>query len=165
MKTIISIHTVFLITLMLTGISGNCQNSQLSSSKIVEFHAEATPTEIKVSVTDEFNYLRFYIQGFFEEGEVEFKIFDPNGISKGGFIIKTDSDVKKGMATSIKSSVTGKMSKSYRNPEKGNWLIQIKPLKRSTGRTEIKTLQIFNPKADILELDQIEKSTGSSNKK
>lgn len=132
--------------------------TEMESSKTLHFKNESKKAEVQIKVTDEFNFLLIEIQGTFKEGETLIELFDPKGIKKGYFTIKTETNISKGKNTTVMEMVSGKLAKHYRDPIKGDWLIRISP-KMAVGYININSSLIYNPRINVLELDQIKDDT------
>lgn len=156
MKTIkLNYVTIVLFLLALCNKSLGQENISLSTLQKVNFQAESNVKEVKIEVSKEFNFLRIDVQSKFHDGDVLVSILDPNGKLKESFTIKAEK--KNPKESLIKNeSYSAKMIKRYRNPISGLWLVQIKPLKKSSGQTLVQATVLFNARADLLELDQIE---------
>jgi len=132
--------------------------TEMERSKILRFENESMQVEVEIKVSEEFNFLVIKIQGSFEKGETLIELFNPNGIKKGHFTIKTETNISKGKNTNITEMVSGKLEKHYRDPLKGDWLIRISPQK-AVGYININSTLIYHPRINVLELDQIEDDT------
>ena len=131
--------------------------TKIVRSRSLELKNESKNTEVKVNVSKEYNYLRINVGCNLRQGEVHIRIFDPSGELKRNLTIKTGSNLSKGDNTTIQESVNGEIEKAFRNPTDGDWTIRVEPTD-ATGNVGIQTILIYNPKADLLELDQIEKN-------
>ena len=161
MKKIIIITASFFV--FLSAFAPQCFGQEyikLERSKKFIFANESKVAETKIDVTEEYNFLQIQIQSVFQAGEALVEILDPKGEVRGKYSIITDSDIKKGANTSVSSMVNAEMERAYRDPAKGDWKVRITP-KNAAGETFIRTLLIFHPKADVLEIDKIEKGSGS----
>jgi len=128
--------------------------TEMESSKTLQFENESKQAEVEIHVSDEFNLLLIEVHGSFEKGETLIELFDPNGIKKGYFIIKTETNISKGKNTTIMEMVNGKLEKHYRDPIKGNWMIRISPI-NAVGYININSTVIYHPRMNVLEMDQI----------
>lgn len=156
MKNSIKVTSLTLFLLL----SGTCglraqEITQVSKSKALKFNNETQPVEIIIEVTNEFNYLNLAIAGQLDYGQATFEILDPKGKSKGKFTIETDNQ-KYGESTTTTSTAQGNMVKKFRNPSQGKWKIRITPKDKIIGNAHIRYNQVFNPKADLLEIDEID---------
>jgi hypothetical protein len=144
----------FLLVMALGNIGFAQEHVKLERNKTVHLKNESNITLVQVNVSKEFNFLKFVIRSQFTSGEVVVELMDPDENIKGNYTIKSDKNTP-GKNTSVSESVTGEMEKAFRNPTPGDWTIHIKPT-NATGKIEIYSKQIFNPRADMLELFQIE---------
>ncbi len=136
----------------------NQEFTEMESSKTLHFKNESKQAEVLINVSDEFNFLLIEIQGTFKEGETLVELFDPKGVKKGYFTIKTETNISKGNNTTIMEMVSGKLAKHYRDPVKGDWLIRISP-KMAVGYININSTLVYNPRINVLEMDQIRDDT------
>ena len=136
---------------------------KLVGSKIFQFKTESSSSTVMVNVTSEYNYLKIHVMGYVEMGEIYCEILDPEGEVKRTFSIISDDEVIKGENTGYTSLVKGEMEKAIRNPAPGKWQVRVIP-KSAQGHIEVEHVLISHPKADILELHQIEEDTRSSDK-
>jgi hypothetical protein len=129
------------------------------------FAEESKVAEVKINVSDEYNFLKIKIGSFLQRGEASFEIINPKGEVKGKYSIvaSEDKDIVKGENTHVESFASGEMERAYRDPEKGDWIVRIIP-KKATGKTDIDTYLLFEPKASLLEIDEIGKDPNSNAK-
>ncbi len=162
MKTSIKITAILIIALFAINPSIISQESTIDSQeysrldreKDLYFDNESETAEVKINVTDEYNFLMISVECFLTSGEMLLELLDPRGNKKSNFTIKTDYNVKSGKNTTVDESVRGNMEKAFRNPIKGDWIVRVKPQK-AKGHLKIHSSQIYNPRADMLEVDQI----------
>ena len=93
--------------------------------------------------------------------ELKIEIFDPDGKSKGHFIIIAEGDISSGNKTIVQSEVNGEMERHYREPVSGEWKVVFTP-KNAVGLARLRTNLIFNPRVDMLEVEQIEEDTDAN---
>jgi hypothetical protein len=163
MKTTQSMKTAFVILLMIIcNVNFGQEYIKLERKKSIMFADESKVAEVKINVTEEYNFLKIQIVSFLQRGEASFEIINPKGEVKGKYSIVAgeDKDIVKGENTHVESLASGEMERAYRNPEKGDWIVRIIP-KRATGKTDIDSRLVFHPKADLLENDQIEDDSDS----
>jgi hypothetical protein len=132
--------------------------TEMENSKTLHFENESTRAEVKIKLTDDFNFMLIQIHGSFEKGETLIELFDPKGDKKGFFTIKTETTITKGKNTTLMEIVHGKLEKHFREPLKGDWLIRISP-KNAFGFINVSSTLIYNPQIQVLELDQIKNDT------
>ncbi len=155
----INFLTKTLLILVLAGIgyAGFGQEyTKTESSKSLEFTGESKVAEVTIPVGSEIDLLRFTINTTLKKGKALIEIFDPADEVKGSYRIVAEEGVKKGSKTYVKSNVKGTLERQYRDPATGDWMIKITP-KDALGLSEIESVMIHHPKADILEIEQIEK--------
>jgi len=152
-----------LILLTLTGGSFAQDYLKMEGSKIFSFKHESSASTALVNVTSDYNYLKIHVEGFVQTGEILCEIIDPTGEVKRTFNLICDDEVIKGQDTGYSSVVKGEMEKAFRNPASGKWKVRVTP-KNAQGQIEIIHVLISHPKADVLELYQIEADTKSPGK-
>jgi hypothetical protein len=134
---------------------------KMKGSKIFQFKTESSAATALINVTSEFNYLKIHVLGYVEMGEIFCEILDPDGEVKRTFNIISDDEVIKGENTGYTSIVKGELEKAFRNPAPGKWKVRVIP-KNAQGHIEVEHVLISHPKADVLELHQIEEETRSN---
>ena len=134
--------------------------TRLERSKEIYFNVESEQTESIVSIDRENSILELRIRATLNEGTIYLEVQNPDGEKKGNFTVKSSEshNIKKGKNTEIKEKVSGELSKIFRNPPSGDWIIVIKP-EKAIGMVQIQTTTIFHPKADLMEVDQIKDET------
>ena len=135
----------------------------MEGSKIFQFKQESSASTALVNVTSEYNYLKIHVEGYVQVGEILCEIIDPAGEVKRTFNLISNNEVIKGQNTVYSSVVKGEMEKAFRTPASGKWKVRVTP-KNAQGSLEITHVLISHPKADVLELDQIEADTRSTGK-
>lgn len=156
-----SIKTIILgLGMLFTGVVFTSAQdvTKISKNQDIQFNNETKPVEIGVEITKEFNFLSVHIGGLISKGEAQFEILDPKGKSKGKFSIQTEI-VTSGESTTTSSRASGSMTKSFRNPLTGKWKIKITPVGSIKGQAVLEYDLIYNPQADVLEIEDIKKST------
>jgi hypothetical protein len=136
---------------------------KMESSKNFMFKLESSASTVLVNVTSEYNYLKIHVEGYVEVGEILCEIIDPAGEVKRTFNLISNDEVNKGQNTGYSSIVKGEMEKAFRTPASGKWEVRVTP-KNAKGMLEITHVLIWHPKADVLELYQIEAETRSTGK-
>lgn len=152
---------IFTLLMAVESSSFGQEYIQMERSKIITLSTESDKSEVKIPVSDAYNYLKIKVEGQFKQGDVLIEIVDPNGVIKKDLSIKSEVNDSKGNKSTTRESVNGEMEKTCRNPDKGDWLVRITP-KKGVGQIRIYSMHIFNPRTDLLELDQIEKDTNSN---
>jgi len=165
MKTIIrkAATTLILMTMLGSTIFGQ-EYARMERIKTLQIEKTANKPDavtnvVEINVTDEFNYLKIKVQGNFDAGEILVEIVDPLGEVKRDFSIKNGKVVTE-TGLNMKGVVIAEMERSYRNPVKGKWVVRSTS-KKADGKILVYSLQIYNPKADLIELEQIERETDS----
>lgn len=156
MKQLVKISWCALVFMVIGSSFGFGQElAKVEQNKKIFFDKESKPVEVKINSGEAYNYMRIHIQGYFTSGEAVFELYDPSGKKRGYYIIKTDSEISKGENTKVEESVSASMDKSFRNPERGDWMVKIIP-RKGTGRVIIDSHHIFNSQVDVLEIEEIE---------
>ncbi len=159
MKTLIRNTACLLIILLAANLTSTGQEYiKLEHSKKLQLNNESSGQIIRINVTDAYNYLRIKVEGQFTMGSLLIELINPSGNISRNFTIEAGgghtSDIRPDRAV----TVSGQMQKAFRNPEKGTWQVRITP-KKASGSFRIYSLQIYNPRTDLIELEQIEKDT------
>ena len=157
-----SVGIIALFLLLTNGILAQ-DYLKMSGSRIFQFKAESSPSVALVNVTSEYNYLKIHVMGYVEMGNIFCELIDPAGEVKQTFNIVSDNEVIKGENTGYSSIVKGEMEKAFRNPAQGKWQVRVVP-NSAQGHIEVEHVLISHPKADVMELDQIEQDTRSTGK-
>lgn len=126
-------------------------------------NGESENIEILLSVSGQDNALNLKIQSKIQEGELTIEIYDPKNEKKGNYSIgsqvkTTQSNIKKndmdneferelellGTIMGVrKESVQGTITRTIKDPLKGNWVVKIIP-KNVKGRVTIVSDQLSN---------------------
>jgi len=117
---------------------------KLHRSRLINFKDESKLTEVKVNMTDDYNYLNINISCNFDKGSVLIELVDPKGEKKGNYSVKTDDSVVIGDKTTTQEHVMGEMAKEFTTPLKGEWIIRATPIS-ATGRVQIEIIQQYAP--------------------
>ena len=133
---------------------------KMEGSKLFQLKQESSPSIALINVSEGYNYLKIHVVGIIQTGQIQCEILDPAGEVKRTFNIICSDEVIKGENTGYQSDVKGEMEKAFRNPALGKWEIRVIP-KNAVGDVRIKHVLISHPKADMLELYQIEEETNS----
>ena len=161
MKTLMRIVSTLLAIVVFTGFVHSQEYRKMQLSKQLRFDNETKPAEAKVNVTSDYNYLSIHIASILTEGELKVEIYDPDGKSKGYFNIIAEGDISSGSKTIVESEVNGEMERHYREPIIGDWIVKFTP-KNAKGLARLRSNLIFNPRADMLEAEQIEGDTDAN---
>jgi len=157
-----SFGTIFLFVALSSGSFAQ-DYLKMEGSKNFKFKLESSASTVLVNVRSEYNYLKIRVKGYVEVGEILCEIIDPAGEVKRTFNLISDDEVNKGQNTGYSSVVKGEMEKAFRTPLSGKWEVRVTP-KNAEGMLKITHVLISHPKADVLELDQIEAETRSTGK-
>ena len=137
-------------------LSSSAQDmTKISKSKDFNFNGATTPISIEIDLTSDFNYLSLSLAGHIYSGEINFEVLDPKGKSKGKFNIQTEKTAV-GISTTATSQASGNMIKSFRNPIPGKWMVKIEPIGAVQGNAQIQYEQVYNPKVDLIEIEEID---------
>jgi|GEM_PF-1032401 len=136
----------------------NTESSQdairLEKQKRLEFKGESTKSEVKLNMTDEFNYLGIHISCVIDKGSVAIELIDPDGKKQGSFVVKSEDVIVKGDNTTAVEHVNGQMKKVFGYPLKGEWIIRAIP-SSAFATVDMFISQQFVPKIDMIDLNQI----------
>ncbi|TSA32606.1 MAG: hypothetical protein D4R64_15820 [Porphyromonadaceae bacterium] len=110
--------------------------------RTLDFKNESKKAEVKVNMTEEYNYLKIKIISQFNQGSVILEIVDPKGEKQGTYTAKSDEPVLIGDKTSTRESVNVEMEKTFNPPLKGEWIIRAIPAS-ATGYISITITQQY----------------------
>jgi hypothetical protein len=102
---------------------------------------------VKITMTNEYNYLGISIQSQFSKGIVVVEIFDPKGDKQGSYTLKTEETVVLGDNTSSGEVVTGEFDKYFKLPINGEWIIRAVPTS-ATGTIQLILTQKYINRLD-----------------
>ena len=149
-----SIKNTISLVAVLFAFSSFCfaqEELSLARSWSLSFDNESEKAEVKVKMTDEYNYMKFIVNSSFTKGKMLVELIDPNGKKQGNFTVKAYGEIKKGKNTNSKSRVAGNMQKAFKHPLIGTWIIRAIP-SSATGELQINVQQQFLPKIDYVEI-------------
>lgn len=129
---------------------------QVQKSRQLSFKEESSKAESKVTVGNEYNYLKLTIGAELSKGTFLVEILDPKGVKQGSFSLVTEESTVKGNNTTVMEKVMGNIMKEFRNPMKGDWIVRITP-EKATGGVSISIDQRFDERIDMIELNSFEK--------
>ena len=163
MKSNSTIAAICIAALMavVTLCSGQ-EYSKTERNRNLAFTNESKVARVKIQVTSEYNFMEIQIISEFAQGDAVIEILDPSGEVRGKYTIAAGGEIEAGDNTRISSSVSGEMERYYRDPAKGDWQVRITP-KKATGNTFIRTSLLYHPEMDMLENEELKKSTGIGN--
>jgi len=154
MKNTIRITCLIFLLVGLNIISLGQDYLKLERNYSIAFNNESVPTEFEVDFTNEYNFLSFKITGELSEGQLLIELIDPKKNLVRSCSVVTVAPSKQGEMTLYKEYVQAKLEKSVREPIVGIWLVRITPL-NAKGRTRMHTILVQNPRAHLLEQNQI----------
>jgi len=111
---------------------------------------ESAKSEVKVKISEAYNFLQLDILCQLRKGEINLEITDPNGNKKGEFSVKTNF----GDSSTTTEIVNGSWMKSFKHPLNGDWVIKLTP-KSATGEVHIVSRMKFIPQIDMIHVDEI----------
>ncbi len=101
------------------GITSIC-NAQENIDKTIQLKDSTVEYSVTLKITKGIKEVNFAVIGFLSNGELSFKIADPEGKKEGGFgLVATDDDGK------IQPG-SGRMTHSVKVPIPGTWTVRIK---------------------------------------
>jgi hypothetical protein len=133
---------------------------KLARNRVLDYTNESKKSELKVSMTEEYNYLRIRILSTIFNGGTKLEICNPKGEVVGSYTVKADDEVVLGEQTKTSESVQGELTKSFRFPIKGDWIIRAMPT-AATGNVLIEIYQEFYPNLDRIDPENERKSSAS----
>jgi len=155
MKKSVKITTIILAMIFGFSLMSFGQDEvKIKRTQKLNFVDESKKAEIKVDVTEVYNYVVFNIHCHLSQGEVNVQVFDPNGDKQGNFTVKADDGVVSGNKTKSESSVQGQMAKVFGEPLKGEWKIIAMP-KSAKGDLAAFTTLGFEPKIGMINLQSL----------
>lgn len=154
-KATVAILGIFLASTLF----GSAQDmTKISKRKSLTFDKETEPVQVLIPISKEYNYLSIELQLNLFIGSAKCEIFDSKGKVQGQFTIEAEDRVKQGVKTTKTNAATGTLEKSFRNPINGDWKIKITPNEAIIGNTEIIYTQSYNPRYDLMEIEEIDKA-------
>lgn len=160
MKTILKNSFCLIILLLAANFTSYGQEYiKLERSKTIELSKESRQNMFTFKVDPMYNYLRIKTECELTRGNIMIELVDPSGrlqrnFSIEGGIVKNADNIR----TDRMGTVAGQMQKAFRNPTEGDWIVRISPGEASVS-LRVYCIMIFNPRTDLLELEQIEKDT------
>lgn len=119
----------------------------IKRSRSMGFQNESKKSEVKITMTNEYNYLGISIRSKFIKGTVVVEIFDPKGDKQGSYTLKTEETVVLGDNTTSGEQVSGEFDKYFRLPINGEWIIRAVPTS-ATGTIELVLTQRYIKRTD-----------------
>ena len=111
------------------------------------FTNESKKSEVKITMTDDYNYLGISIRSEFNQGKIVVEIIDPKGEKQGSYTLKTEEQVVLGDNTKSTEDVSGEFDKYYKFPISGEWIIRAVPT-AATGNIKLTLTQMYIKRTD-----------------
>ena len=127
---------------------------KINRTKLLFFQGESKKAEVKVKSTKEYNYLVLKLRCQLTAGNITVEIYDPESKKQGTFTIKTDDPPVIGENTQSQQKVSGQLSKVFRKPLTGDWILRATP-SSAEGNLSIDITQGFEPKIDMIQLETL----------
>ena len=133
--------TTFLCLFVITSFISGQDATTFNLERQIILNGESENIEILLSVSEQDNTLNLKIQSKIREGELTIEIYDPKNEKKGNYSIgsqvkntqsnsnKTDMDKELELLGTLigvrKESVQGTITRTIKDPVKGNWVVKI----------------------------------------
>ena len=114
---------------------------------LLTFKGESKATEVKIKMTDEYNFLKIMISSSFRTGQIAVELLDPKGEKRGEYNLKSNELIITGDNTTIQEEVSGNMQKDFNNPLKGEWIIRAVPV-AAEGTINVMIIQEYHPEME-----------------
>jgi hypothetical protein len=114
---------------------------------LLTFKGESKATEVKIKMTDEYNFLKIMISSSFRSGQITVELMDPKGEKRGEYNLKSNELIITGDNTTIQEEVSGNMQKDFNNPLKGEWIIRAVPV-AAEGTINVMIIQEYHPEME-----------------
>jgi hypothetical protein len=111
---------------------------------LLTFKGESKISEVKIKMTDEYNFLKIMISSNFRAGQITVELLDPKGEKRGEYNLKSNELIITGDNTTIQEEVSGNLQKDFSNPLKGEWIIRAVPV-AAEGTINVMIIQEFHP--------------------
>jgi hypothetical protein len=115
---------------------------KIQRSRTLTFKNESKKAEVKVNMTEEYNLISFRILSNIDKGSVVIEIIDPKGEKQGTCTVKSDDTIIAGENTWTEEHVIGEITKDFRYPLNGEWIIRVVPA-AATGSVQIEIMQQY----------------------
>lgn len=138
----------FLITILISLLSTYSVSGQnklkYDVQKLIKLNNESELQEIVLPVKDSVNAITIAVYSHIQNGDITIELYEPNGEKHGYFSIgcqaaPSDNRIKnpgKSVYYTNPDKATGNLSRTIKNPGKGDWKIKIIP-KDATGTVNI----------------------------
>jgi hypothetical protein len=110
---------------------------------LLRFAGESKASEVKIKMTDEYNYLKILINSNFSSGQITVELLDPKGEKRGEYNLKSNEMIITGSNTTVQEEVSGNLQKDFFNPLKGEWIIRAIPVS-AEGTINVMIIQEFH---------------------
>jgi len=159
MKTLLKNSACLIVLLLAASFTGYGQEYiKLERSKTITLSKESRQKMVTVKVDPMYNYLRIKTECELTRGNIMIELVDPSGRLQRNFSIEGGIVKGENIRTDRMGAVAGQMQKAFRNPTEGEWSVRISPGEASCS-LRVYCIMIFNPRTDLIELEQIEKDT------
>lgn len=128
--------------------------SKVEGENQLQFNSEKSDVAFfTIDVVEGFNYLKILVKAQVQKGNLLCEILDPKGKVIREINIETSSNT--GNHQNFSSQMKGEIQKSIRMPDKGTWKVRLSP-EKAVAYVTVEHMLAFHPKADVLELEQID---------
>lgn len=159
MKKSIKKAACLIILMMAVVLGGSAQEYiKLERSKRLQLEGESKNKDVLIKVDEGFNYLNIKVKGQVEVGNIHIELIDPEGKVRRDFNLEAGKTTDPSNTLSREGSVYGKTEKSFRNPLSGEWFVRVQA-DNAKGHVKVYSLLIYNPRTDLIELEQVEEDT------
>jgi len=147
--------STFLCLFVMTSFISGQDATTFNLERQIILNGESENLEVILSVSEQDNALILKIQSNIQEGELTVEIYDPKNEKQGNYSIgsqlkSTKSNSNKNQMEKeleargiYKEKVQGTITRSIKNPVKGNWVVKIIP-KNAKGLVTIVSDQLSN---------------------
>lgn len=108
------------------------------------FTGESKTSEVKINMTEDYNFLKIFIQSSFRSGSIAVELVDPKGEKRGEYHLKSNDLIITGDKTTIQEEVVGNLQKDFSNPLKGEWIVRAVPVS-AEGTITVMIIQEYAP--------------------
>ena len=149
MKKLLSrFFTAFLCFFVMTSFISGQNATQFNLERQIFLTGESENLEIILSISEQDKSLNLKIQSNIEEGGLTIEIYNPKNEQQGNYSIgaqlksaqlnRNKDPIVNGLVVKgyKKETVQGTITRSIKNPVKGNWVVKIIP-KKAKGRVTI----------------------------
>lgn len=135
-------NTCIILLFLIFSLISFAQDSTFNLRREIQLHDyDSKEKTVTLNVGSETNQLYIMINCRVNKGRISIGIFSPSGEKKGDFEIESQFDESLSEASgNHEEIVEGSINKNIKTPEKGKWLIKIKPT-NTNGALQINTKQ------------------------